>query len=214
VNYLKGKCLLAETYDYFGRTQEARLTIESEGKRILDGLQGRLILTGENERRVIREKIRLSLLYSHVMLYREHSYKAFIDSVRRCQDVLSKISDAQMFPCWGMRAQIAYYLARAYRQTNEFDLAEELFSNSIEFTHRRAQRKKSEYERSEHHDVHRKEYEDELAFARYRAGISLGLGLGWVNFTKGLLTSALRHNILPARVLLEHTDDKLNKAPT
>jgi hypothetical protein len=216
VNYLKSHCLIAEVYDYFGKTTEAVAVLEKEEKNVLkqlDHVSGQLknksLSLRSGDRKLIRERIRFCLVHSQVNLYRKNYYEPFIEKVRLCQNITSAIKDNKQFPCWGTRASIAYQLARAYRQINDFDSGEKYFAESMDFYYQRAEQKKAAYDKRE---IDYTAYEDDLSFSRYRSAIALGLGLGWVNFTKGLLVSALRNNILPARIMLAHTQDKVNKA--
>ncbi|MBO0799592.1 MAG: tetratricopeptide repeat protein, partial [Blastocatellia bacterium] len=110
------------------------------------------------------------------------------------------------FPCFGTVGQISYYLGRVYRQMGRFDEAEENFAKAIEYYHRRAEQKKRQYAA----DPRRVRLE--VDFALHRSAICLGLGIGWVNYTRGHLTSALHNNIIPARIVFLNTNDELNQA--
>lgn len=51
-----------------------------------------------------------------------------------------------------------------------------------------------------------------MSFSLHRAAICLGLGIGWVNYTRAHLTRAKHDNIIPARIFLLNTNDELNQA--
>ncbi len=208
INYLKAKCMIAEVLDYFGQTERAQRLLEPEGNTNLEELQRFSKESGRQNPRVIRDRIQFCLVHAQVNLYREHSYGHFISRVLLCKEIMRKISNSK-FPCWGTQANIAYQMARGYRQTNEFDQAEKYFAESINLHYERAEQKWDKYEQG---GYTYEECQEDISHARYRSAISLGLGLGWVNFTKGLLTSALRNNIIPARVMLAHSGDQINKA--
>jgi hypothetical protein len=210
INYLKIKCLISEVYDYFGDIKKAEEEIKKQGEETFAQLENCPQSIDKKDRKLFRERIRLSLIYSQALFYRRHKYDEFKEKIEVCQKVAKKIINKTDFPCWGTQAQLMYYYARAYRQSNEFDRAEECFAESINFHFNRIEQKREEYEKGPR--LNSEPYLNEISFSRYRSAISLGLGLGWVNFTKGHLASALHNNIIPARVLLADTDDQINKA--
>lgn len=208
ISYLKSKSIMSEVYYYFGELGKAREAV-TEGEKIFDQLKAKSISLQGGAPRLIREQIRLSLAYIQANLYREHNYIECKKRILFCRDLTLRLKRPD-FPCWGTQAQIMHALGRVHRQVNEFNLAEECFAESINFYYERAEQKRKLYEKGDQRD--HQQLQAEISFSNYRSAIALGLGLGWVNFTKGLLTMALHHNIIPARALLAHTGDELNKA--
>lgn len=208
IAYLKSKCIMSEVYYYFGKIDEARRAV-AEGGKIFEQLKDQSTSRPEGDRRLTRERIRFSLAHTQAYFYRDNQYKECKERITVCRDLIGKLKSAD-FPCWGSQAQIAHALARTLRQLNQFDLSEKAFVECIDYYYERAELKRRLYEEDNQRDP--KTLQAEVSFSTYRSAIALGLGLGWVNFTKGQLTLALHHNIIPARTLLAHTPDTLNKA--
>jgi hypothetical protein len=98
------------------------------------------------------------------------------------------------------------YLCKIYGQLGRLDDAEENFAKAIEYYHNRAEQKKRQFA----DDPRRARLE--VDFALHRSAICLGLGIGWVNYTRAHLSRAFHNNILPARIFLVNSNDKLNQA--
>lgn len=195
--YFKTKCMIYEVRDYFNLidANESREVCD-EGTLVAQNLP---VKVGPNispqERRIIRERIRFCVAHANE-LYRSNYYEAAREKVLGLYNfVLEELRD-ETLPCFGTLAQLTYFLGKAHRQMAEYDKAEKYFAESIEYCYKRAEikNKPSEY-----------------SFSNYKAAVSLGLGIGWVNFTRGYLTRAL-YNITPARLTLCNTGDIFNKA--
>jgi tetratricopeptide (TPR) repeat protein len=208
LRYFKSKSMLAEAYDYFGRIKSSDELLD-EGSNIFDQLQDLKDVEPGN-RKIIREKIWFCLHHAHAFLFRKYKYSEAKERVSWCRDfVTNKLRDEIVFPCYGTLALAEYYLGRIHRRLNEYDEAEKCFGRAIIYYGLRAKRKKEEYENDE---SNREAMHQELTLSEYKSAICLGIGIGWVSFARGRLNQAIYHNILPARVLLLRTGDKLRTA--
>ena len=208
LRYLQIKCLLAEAYDYFGELKSSD-DLLSEGSRIFEQLKD-LKDIGPGNRIIIREQIRFCLNHAHAFLYREYKFREAKERVLWCRDFVNeKLRDEKTFPCFGTLAQAEFYLGRIYRRLNRFDEAEKCFGQALEYYFRRAKRKEADYKDDE---SKQEKLQEELTLSKYRSAICLGIGIGWVSFARGHLKKAIYHNILPARVWLLGTEDKLHTA--
>lgn len=206
IQYLKAKAFICEVYDNFGCIDESKRVVQ-EGeeifKRLPDAVESETPL---EERQLLREQTRFCLSWANAEYYRTCRYD-------KAQDVVSKIHRLVLqglindkYPCYGTAGQISYYLGKIYRQLGRLDDAEENFAKAIEYYHRRAEQKKRQYAG----DPRRARIE--VDFALHRSAICLGLGIGWVNYTRGHLSTALHNNIIPARIVFFNTNDELNQA--
>lgn len=197
LNYFKAKCMIYEVRDYFNLidADESR-EVKVEGMFVEQSLPEKV---GSNistqERQLIREKVRFCLAYANE-LYREDYYEVAREKISGLYNfVLEELSDESL-PCFGTIAQLTYFLGKVHRQMAEYEKAEKWFAASIEYHYRRAEKRNTPAE---------------YAFSNYKAAVCLGLGIGWVNFTRGFLTRAL-YNITPALLTLGNTSDTLNRA--
>lgn len=208
VSYLKVKSMLAEAYDYFGVINSSD-ELRAEGAKVFDQLKV-VDVVHPNDRQINRERIRFCLNHANAFFYREYKFDLAKERVLWCRDFITeRLREEQCFPCHGTLAQAEFYLGNIYRRLNQYSQAEECFVRAIGFYYERAKRKKDEYGT----DPSKFEIlQEDLAFSRYKLAICLGIGMGWVSFTKGNLREAIHHNILPARVLLMGTEDRLHTA--
>jgi tetratricopeptide (TPR) repeat protein len=95
-------------------------------------------------------------------------------------------------PCYGTLGQIMYYLGRTLRQIGDYDRAELAFSQAIDYYHQRLRFRARRGDANE---------PLERQFADYRTAVCLGLGLAWVDYTRGYVRRAL-HLLYAARALL------------
>lgn len=205
LRYLKSQCIMAEAYDYIGDSELAKKAAY-EGQEILDQLK-KLNANDQIDRKIVRERIRLCLDYAHVLFYRTYKYDEALDTVIWCRDfVIQRLQNQKDFPCFGTLAKAEHNLGRIYMRTNEYEEAEVCFARSIRHYRSRAERMRDELRED------RRRLEEELSFSDHKSGICLGLGLGWTNFLRGRLKTALNSNVEPARSLLGRTKDAIHTA--
>lgn len=197
LTYFKARCMIYEVYDYFNLIDTAESQdVCKEGAAVAHNLPGKVGQSiSVRERQVIREKVRFCLAHANE-LYRANHYETAREKTLGLYNfVLKELSD-ETLPCHGTLAQLTYFLGKVHRQMAEYEKAEKYFADSIEYYYRRAEARNTPYE---------------YKFSNYKAAVSLGLGIGWVNFTRGFLTKAL-YVITPARLTLCNTGDPVRKA--
>lgn len=206
LTFIKSTSLVAEILDYMGCVKESQW-ISTEGKRIFNQLPEELTpSTTLTERKLIKERIRFCLSYAQ-SLYRKHKYEEAKEIIIKCNVLCESLPDAnQDFFCFGTLAHIHYVLGRIFRQTNEYNLAEEHFATSINYYYQRADQRKKTYEND------KERVSEEINFVQQRVAILMVLGLAWINYTVGALKLARNNNILPARVLLSQSKDFIDTA--
>lgn len=215
LRYLKSCCMTAEIFDQFGLRHEAQKASQ-EGAEFLKEIPSEIDpeMKFKDSREVVREKIRLSIDYVQTHFYRAHNYHDAQKIVIRCRDFVEKVLQKKgEFNCYGTLGQIYYVAGKIYRQQNDYGKAEECFSLAIENYYQRARAKIEQFKRTpgnSKQDCQR--LDDDLALTRLKSGISLALGIGWINYARGHLQQALNTNINPARVLLLHARDELSSA--
>jgi len=209
---LKSFAMCSEVFQQFGLADEAE-SAAREGKKFLDyvlPLEGPCKLVQTESPELLRERVRLILDFVLAHYYRRHRYTTAKSIILRCRDfVEGTLRKAETFPCHGTLGQIYAALGRCSRQLADTD-AEEFFSRAVEHHFHRARRKFEQFPSDS--EEHREARREELALATLRSGISLGLGIGWVNYAKGHLRRALHNNLIPARVLLLNASDELSAA--
>jgi tetratricopeptide (TPR) repeat protein len=206
IRFLKAKAFIGEVYDCFGCIDEAKQVVQEGGdifRRLPDAIES---TTPLEERQLLREQIRFCLSWANAEYYRTRQYDMAQDVVSRIHRLVLHGLMSHNFPCYGTAGQIGYYLGKIYRQLGRLDDAEENFAKAIEYYHSRAEQKKKQFK----DDPRRARLE--MDFALHRSAICLGLGIGWVNHTRAHLSRAFYNNIIPARILLLNTNDKLNQA--
>lgn len=199
---LKAQCILSEGYYHLGHIDDARRVVD-KGPLIYSQLD-LTDLSTYDQRRLARERVRYVIDYAQAFLYSNHHYEETISLVEEClKFVQNHLVRPEDFPCNGTQAQIYQLLARAYRQSGLDGIP--LFLQAIDYHYRRLEQKK--HQSQSHPDRVR----NELVFASYRSGLCLGLGIAWVQYTKGKLTQASQY-LIPARVMLALSNDDLSKA--
>jgi tetratricopeptide (TPR) repeat protein len=199
---LKALCLVAEVFDYLGDSRAREVVRQAP---VLLGEVPRVRSSKALELR--REQVRYLADFARIAYYREARYLEARQLLQACRDEALRLAEANPeFQCLGTRAQISYYLGCAHRQLREYSEAETCYGEAIQSYRLKAEVVATSgilsFERIDR----------ERRFARYRSALCLGLGFGWVNYTRGLLASALNENIGPAQVLLLDTSDRTNQA--
>ena len=210
LRYLKIQCMLAEVYDYFGTIGFSNPDLlKKQGFEIFDELR-KLKDIKPYDRKVVREQVRFCLNHANAFLYRAYKYDEAEERISWCRKfVIERLRDESAFPCYGTLAQAEFLLGRIYRRLNQYDDAEKCFGQAIAYYYKRAKRKK---EAHEHDESKQEAVREELTFSEYKSAICLGMGIGWISYSRGHLSEAIYHGIIPARVLLLGTQDKLHTA--
>lgn len=199
---LKARCVIAEILDQQGRLSLAQEAVR-EGATLMATLRGsNLTLEHPEDLRRMREQIRFVADFARFHLYRRAQYSAAKDYLDFCADVVATKLRRPTFNCHGSMGLIAYYTGCAERQLGNLDAADRSYATAI-----------NEYRgRAELALTRGDSLDEELALARHNTAVILGLGLGWTNSQRGLLTKALNSNIMPAQVLLMGSHDQTHRA--
>ena len=186
LDLLKASCLVSETLDYFGDLAGSQHAVR-DGQAVLVRLFGDPVPMDLFSRKLALERVRSCLDFAHTHLYRLHKLSDALDTIERCERfVQAHLVDRDM-KCHGTLSQIYYYKGRVCRQLFADERAEACFTAAMENTYLRAKAKDTP---------------DEVAFARHRAAVCLGLGMGLLNAARGRLRFAMRCMIRPAQVLM------------
>ena len=209
---LKSLSLITEVLDYRGDLEAARDIVEGGGA-LLDEIAVPLSPSARLDALGLRrEQIRFLANYARMSFYRNHSYKHAKELLTHCVDAARRLRRPDTFPCFGTMAQLNYYLGCAHRQLREYEQAEACYGEAIDCYRRKALLAAGKVASSREHKEHDERVRNEQFFARYRSALCLGLGFGWVNYTKGQLSRALGENVGPAEVLLLGTNDVIHRA--
>jgi tetratricopeptide (TPR) repeat protein len=215
LRYLKSRCMTTEIFDQFGLLDEAK-EASREGEEFFKEIPAEIdaSVRVNESREIVREKIRLCIDYAQTHFYREHKYPEAQQIVFRCRDYVEQaLQKKGEFNCYGTLGQIYYLAGKIYRQQNDYGAAEDCFSLAIENYYRRARSKIEQSQGTRENSLRELSgVNEDLALTRLKTGISLALGIGWINYARGHLRQALNNNIQPARVLLLHARDELSSA--
>ena len=194
---LRSRILLAETEDHRGRTKSAQQAVR-EGPELWAQIQS-LSEVKQDEREFRRDQVRFIADYARVFYYREQRYLAakhlLFDCLKFVRERLVDEHCDKPFLCHGTQARLNYYLGCACRQLGEYDEANKRYGFSIDSFRDWA-------------TVYGPAGE---VRARWRAALCSGLGLGWVNYTRGRLTEAL-NNLRQAQAFLLGINDPISEA--
>lgn len=198
-NYWNARNVLAEVYDHFGQRGEA-IEVTKDAEDLKEKLAA--IEFGPKENTLLRRaQIRHVLFWGQVE-YRKQEFEKAEAIIKFCDEFVRKLLDYERqasegrWPHWKTRGLISYFLGRVYRHQNRLDEAVMAFEESINCYYQRA------------HDV---DNPTPTEYSYYRLAKALSLGVGWVKLALGQYREALRQNLMPASILLESTQDELNK---
>jgi len=208
--YYQGLCVISEYHSYLGHYEKS-LNAVARGDLVYRELQesmGRPAPTENENKMLLREKVRYVADYAMAKYYRSHEYDEARKIVNFCVGLAhDKLRDKNEFPAAGTLAQLMYFLGRINRQDHNHQEAMGNFDEAVNYFYERGEQKKNQYLDNAERQI------EELNFIRHRTANCLALGLGWICYTRGQLRQAL-HFILPARALLLHTEDPINVAYT
>ena len=124
--------------------------------------------------------------------------------LQQCRLTIEKQIATTNLPCLGSRGEIAYALARVYRQQQKFVSAQREFEIAIELYGDRASF------RSQYSD-HYKDHKSDKQFSQHKIATIMALGISWCHYTQGALSTAISANLVPGRLLLSQSGDELNR---
>ena len=201
--YYKVAAMVSEVNYHLDRPEKAMVTV-ADGPHLLKQLQQ---AEGVIERKLAREQIRCCQAYAQATHYHQHEYERACEFLLACREFVMK----RLKTSYGTRAQNSYYLGKTYRQMNMYDPAESMFIDAIEKYQKRAEARKQRRQNIDNEVERERLRVEENLFINRRVGIALGLGLGWLDYTRGRLDAAYQ-KILTAKALSSGYEDELNDA--
>lgn len=219
--YLLSASFAAEALELFGSHDKSTRLIEPLVGEVRDRLEQ---LSDEVDqeswlnlewRMTKREEIRLMINFAQIVLYRLHKYDQADAVIKKCREWLKFIHHKTYFPCYGTQAQLAYVEGKVARQRHDLKTAQLKFEEAIRFQCLRFEQSCAEYENQTDPEMEgqaKKKLEDERKFTIRRLAIGLSRGLGWLFHEQGAVTRAQDSYVLPARLLLMQSEDKVTKA--
>ncbi|MEN3335318.1 MAG: MalT-like region [Blastocatellia bacterium] len=187
LRYYEARAIVIEVYDYFNKIDKKESEeLIAEGTKLLTStfLPSATEYPPE-ERAVLKTKIRFACAGVNE-LYKKRDYPRAERLAAMLYDFTLESLVKENDPCWGTIGFITYVQGKIYRGLANYSLANAKYAESCEAYHRRA--------------IHKGDDEN-IQFSKWKAGISLGLGIGFTNLTRGYIDSALQ-SLIPARTLL------------
>lgn len=189
-HYYKIAAMVSEVNYHLDRPERAKAAV-ADGGVLLRELHSAGISV---DRKLLKEQIRYCQDYIQVACYYPHQYEDALRFLGQCREVVMK----WLRSSYGTRAQNSYYVGKSKRQMNDYDGAEKSFRDAIKKYGRRAHSRR---------DLPREAKLAECAFIARRVAITLGLGLGWLDYTRGRLAAAYEKVNTAKAVLSAHGDD-------
>ena len=222
--YFHGLCLVAEFFERFGENERALEALRLEEETIL--LFPELHVPGQladlQQRRILREQMRLVLDWADSYHYSRHEYEAAIELADKCaRFVRERIYQEEEFPCRGTLGQIYRLKGNCYRRLERYGEAEAHFGKAIINYYLRA--KMREVQASREIDAleaarrvggqdiaqvvaeisrRQEKREADYQLVTRRVAMILSQGFGWIAYRKGQLSRAEYSYLLPARLAL------------
>lgn len=211
VLWLKALCAIAEVYDYYGMYEQSNNLLTRAGLTLSSELAHWDVPETEIERASRKQKIWLLIDYAQV-LYRDHRHAFAIAILNDCQNKIERFLRQGEHHYNSTLARIYFIRGQCQRQEANFGIAEESFTQAIEFSYKAVLARKQAAQRSGRHWERRQErYREEQALATHRLAMILATGLGWMAYTQGAISRAQGY-VRSARVLIEPSEDWVHKA--
>jgi tetratricopeptide (TPR) repeat protein len=201
--YWKGHTLVYELNDmlHLDKSESINKRAKKVGQRIrydLREIDEEWDTRGEvglEERRLLQEKVLYCACRAN-----ELKRAGDIDKAKELFEWLLKFTSTKLqkpvvLPCLGIQANLTYQLGSVYRKLELHDEAEDMYSRTLEYLRLRAA------DRGEGDP-------GERAVSVRQQAMAVGIGLGWVNLTRGFLKRA-ENALLTARSLLANSQDPL-----
>lgn len=199
VEYWRARTLLYEMNDIFQLNPSIKEKAILGGRKVYSELQARSgdwESDGEiayEQRRIVREKVRYC-----ACLGNELKRAGDVREARQLFEWLFDFTEKKLkkegeFPCYGLRASLTYHLGSVYRILEQHSSAEDKYTETLELLYERAKR------RGEGDP-------DDYLFTIRKQAMAIGIGFGWVNYTRGFLRRA-ENALATARSMLARSSD-------
>jgi tetratricopeptide (TPR) repeat protein len=200
VEYWQAHTLLYELSHIFRLTPLLNKEVMQSSREVLNELQALAAdLEGDDkaapdQRRLIEEKVRYCACRGNEL---KRSGKPE-ESQRLLEWLLNftedKLKEEGSFSCHSAQADLTYYLGSVYRILEKHNLAEEMYTRSLNLLHEEAQQGDST--------------PDANLFIIRKQAMVIGIGFGWINLTRGFLRRA-ENTLITARSLMARSSDPL-----
>jgi hypothetical protein len=212
---LKAAYIVAEVLDHFGEYTEVKDLLTVEGPSQVEAL-GKLNAPPLDERDItlFKRRIWVALAWATVQ-YRSEHYKEASDILGVCEAAVN-IMDPEKSGMFGTRARVAYSRGQVARQLRQHSVARQSYEAAIIFANRRFVAKTKYAELPDHPfesltQRQRDAFERDRLLAQWTIGKCLALGLGWIAFITGHLSTAA--TLMSAGyALLRGTKDGVHRA--
>jgi tetratricopeptide (TPR) repeat protein len=190
--YFKACTLVYELHDNLNVDEDINNWAAEDGGKVYARLRDR---KGAADRMLLRDQVLWCTCYANEVKRRLNN-----DEALRVFEALYGFTEEEVMtkamPCYGTRAFLSYHLTSAYRRKEEHRLAEASYMRAIEFYFERSRLRQGDRE--------------EFVFSTRRVAMCIGLGIGWVNLTRGYLRRA-ENALTTARSLMVHIPDPVGR---
>lgn len=210
--WLQGRAVVAETYDYFGDYKGAQAALKTSDPRILNAIS-----PGDNQVSLEKRRIWTTIACAHAA-YRLEQYDRTLTYLNGCRARLDDLerSGSRHF---GTRARLSYSFGHLARQRQQYDEALRHFTDACHFASERLRSKTGFLEltgpvslRPAHLTPEQKaQRESERLLATWVIGKCLAFGVGWIHYTTGRLRAA-RLALSAGYSMLRCTEDWMHRA--
>lgn len=195
--YWKARTLIYELNDFFHIDDEIGSETLALGNRVQSELHN-LFVEGsaitDRTRLLIREQVLYCACRGNE-LKRAGDPESALKLFRWLLDFTQNRVVSEKLPCFSTLATLSYHLGSIYRVLEQHARAEDMYTQSLTYL----------YQRSKTRDT--ADLDDHFFTIRKQA-MAIGIGVGWVNLTRGQLRRA-EHALTTARSLLAHSQDTI-----
>jgi tetratricopeptide (TPR) repeat protein len=206
----------AEVFDYFGRYQQVRRSLERFNYELRDVLAALKSEASRGEPVDLIPRMWVVLCLTQA-LYREDDFPRTAVVMRQCLEILDKF-DPNENRFLGTRARILMMIGQSLRQTSDYEEAIRSFTESIRFANARFIQKTPGLELEGPDGVVRGDGRIDTAqflaaqrLAHWSTAKSLALGMGWIRYVTGRLASAT-NCLSTGSTLLRALHDPIHRA--
>lgn len=198
--YFKACTLAYELHDNLYVAEEINDWAVEDGRKVFGMLYDRLGGRGRGgaltvlDRKLLREQILWCSCYANELKNKVNPEKA-LEVFEALHRFTGRVMTDDM-PCFATRAILSYHTGTVHRRMEDHERAEAMYTRAIEFYFERARRRPGELE--------------EFIFTTRRVAMCIGLGIGWVNLTRGYLHRA-ENALTTARSLMVHINDPVGR---
>jgi tetratricopeptide (TPR) repeat protein len=215
---LKGLYVEAEILDYFGQYAESAERLRTAGPEQREELvrHVRAETWRDEELAVSKRRIWVAMAYATALYRREH-YDDALAVLEDCAAAVDAVASGDR-PLYGTRTRLAYSRGQVLRQLHDYTSARQQFERAVVFARQRFTSKTPYAELpagavASPGAAERESFERDRLLAQGTVGRCLALGLGWIAYTTGLLSSASML-LSGGYTMLRGTGDDLHRAYT